>query len=125
MTVKTTFATSGAPAAAVTVKVDVPPAVTVAGTNAPVTPLGRSCTLSWIVSAAPFVEPVVTVYGTLAPRSTFCDGGVTEIEKSFAPQFGYFTVATRVSHLPMPVTLTSSLVYQKVQSSLASTVIAL
>src|SRR5262245_129398 len=117
MTVNVTFDVSGAPAVDVRVNVDVPPALTVAGTNAPLTPDGRSCTLSWIASADPFVDAVVTVYATFAPFARFCVGGVSVIEKSFAPQPGYFTVATRVSQPAVPVLLTSSLVYQNVQSS--------
>ena len=86
-----------APAAAVSVSVDVAPAVTVVGTNAAVTPAGRSWMLSAIVSAVPLVDAVVIVYVAVAPRRTLFVGGVAVIVKSLAAQFGNFTDETCVS----------------------------
>jgi hypothetical protein len=61
MTVKVTGVPSGAPADAVNVSVALDPAVMLAGTNDPVTPVGRSCTLSTMLSAPPAVGAVFTV----------------------------------------------------------------
>src|SRR5450631_4250476 len=90
-------AVNGALADAVSVSVEVPPVVTLVGLNTPVTPDGRSSTHKEMVSLAPAVFAVVTVYGTEAPCATFCVAGRAAIEKSFAAQLGNFTDEMYVS----------------------------
>jgi hypothetical protein len=68
--------------AADTVNVDVPPAVTVAGENEPVTPDGSPETLSVIDCVLPFTAVVVTVYGVELPAATDADAGETATVKS-------------------------------------------
>jgi len=75
-----------APAAAVeaaeTVSVELPPAVTVAGENDPVTPLGRPETLSAIACVLPLTAVVLTVYEVELPAATDADEGETARVKS-------------------------------------------
>src|SRR4051794_31818047 len=71
------------PAAAVTVRMDVPPVVIVLGLNTAVAPAGRPVTLRFIVPAAPTGAFGVTVYVTLPPAMTERDGGAAVTEKSF------------------------------------------
>src|SRR5262245_30576313 len=121
MTVKATGEpVSGAPGAAVKVSVALEPAVMLAGTNDPVTPVGRSCTLRVMFSALPAVSAVLTVYAISVAGKIDCDPGVADAEKLFAAQFGNLTLAMRVSHVAAPVVLYSSFVYQNVQSSAGS-----
>ncbi len=60
------------------------------------------------------------------PWVTVTEAGLTEREKSgVPPQLGNLNDAMRVLQLKLPVDFRSSLVYQNVQSSAGSTVIAL
>ena len=68
--------------AAVSVKVELPPAVTVAGLNEPVTPAGRPDTESEMLCVLPFKAEVVTVYGTDPPAATVLLAGEIEMPKS-------------------------------------------
>ena len=95
-------AVSGAAGVALSVRVDVLPAVTLAGTNAALTPDGRSWMLSAIASAVPFASAVVTVYVALPPSGRFCVAGVTPSVKSFFAQLGKVTEETWVSQLNVP-----------------------
>ena len=103
ITVKVTGPPSVATALALSVSVDELPAVTLAGRNAPVTPVGRSWTLRTMASAAPSVDAVVTTYVTVPLRRTLREAGAMLSEKSFAAQFGNFIDAICVSHVEAPV----------------------
>src|SRR5438093_7110806 len=65
-----------------TVRVDVPPAMTDGGANAPVAPEGNPVTVRFTVSAAPEVTCVVTVYVVLDPWATVWFDGLALMEKS-------------------------------------------
>ena len=102
------------PAAAVEaaemVSVELPPAVTVAGENDPVTPLGSPETLSAIACGLPLTAVVVTVYGVELPAATDAapgdratvksagGGGVCELTVTE-------TVVECVADDPVPVTV--------------------
>lgn len=66
----------------VTVRVDEPPAVTVAGTNEPLAPAGRPATLSAIDCVLPFTAAVDTVYVVEAPAATVRAAGEMPTVKS-------------------------------------------
>jgi hypothetical protein len=74
------------PAAAVElaemVNVALPPAVTVAGENAPVTPLGSPEMLSPIDCVLPLTAVVLTAYEVELPAATVADAGDTATVKS-------------------------------------------
>src|SRR5262245_27051112 len=69
-------------ASAEIVSVALPPAVTCAGENEPVTPLGSPETLSAIDCVLPFSAVVVTEYGVELPAATDAEAGDTAIVKS-------------------------------------------
>ena len=69
---------------ALSVSVELWPAVTDAGLKEPVTPDGRPLTESETVCALPLVTAVLTVNEVLLPWATVALEGVTETEKSFA-----------------------------------------
>ena len=102
------------PAAAVEpaeiVSVELPPAVTVAGENDPLTPLGSPVTLSVIVCVLPLTAVVLTVCGVELPTATDADDGDTATVKS-AGGGGVCvvtvteTVAVCVADDPVPVTV--------------------
>ena|SRR6185312_6211342 len=64
------------------VSVELPPAVTVAGENDPVTPLGSPETLSAIDCVLPLTAVVLTVYDVELPAATDADAGDTATVKS-------------------------------------------
>src|SRR5438132_101682 len=68
--------------AAVSVSVELPPAVTAAGEKLPVTPVGRPETLSEIDCVLPFSAVVDTMYVPLAPCAIACEAGDTATVKS-------------------------------------------
>jgi hypothetical protein len=89
---------SVAVASAFSVSTEGVPAVTVDGVKVPETPVGRSCTLSVIVSPVPASFAVLMVSVFCPPCATPTVAGVGLNEKSFAAQRGNLTVAIRVSH---------------------------
>jgi hypothetical protein len=99
---------AAAVAFAVTVSTEVFPAVTVAGENDPVTPLGNPEVVSVIACVLPFTAVVVTVYGVELPLATDADAGDTATVKSGAVG-GVTLTDTAVEWLPdaaVPVTVT-------------------
>jgi hypothetical protein len=64
------------------VKVELLPALTVAGLNVPVAPVGNPVTFRLIVSVELPTAVVLTVYGTLLPGFTVCTPGVADNVKS-------------------------------------------
>lgn len=70
--------------AKVKVRIEVPPATTLDGLKLPVTPHGSPDTDRSMVCAEPAVTAVLTVYDTFVLVNTSCDGGLTEMLKSFA-----------------------------------------
>ena len=120
------------PAAAVpafTVSVEEPPVVTAVGFNEAEAPEGTPETLRLMVSADPLTSVVLMVEVPWAFCASVRLLGLALIEKSLAgggpPQFGSLKEPMRVLQLKLPVAFRYSLVYQKVQSSTGSTVIAL
>ena len=111
------------------VSVELPPAVTDAGPNDAVAPEGRPLALRVTVCA----EPLVTAVAIVEVALPFCVAetalGLALIEKSFGggvpPQPGSLNVPIRVRQLNAPFAGMYSVVYQKVQPSTGSTVIAL
>src|SRR6266850_1439881 len=75
----------GAVAEVLTVNVELPPAVTLAGENEPVAPAGRPETESEIDCVLPFKAAVATVYVALLPATTDWLAGDTPSEKSGEP----------------------------------------
>jgi hypothetical protein len=67
---------------AVTVAVALPDPVTDAGLNETDVPAGNPLALRVTDPLNPFSAPMVTVHVALPPTVTFCEPGVTEIEKS-------------------------------------------
>ena len=120
-----------ADAVSVSVEVALPPAAGVTGLaeNAAVTPLGNPLALSVTAELKPLRLPTVTVLVPLAPCVTLTEAGLTETEKSGGggapPQEGNLKEPTRVLQLNVPLALMYSCVYQNVQSSEGSIVIAL
>jgi hypothetical protein len=90
------------------VSVDDPPAVTEAGENEAVAPLGRPLAASETVCAEPDVTAVETVVLVPAPAATDADVGLTESEKSFvaAAITLSVSVAVCVPVEPVPVIVT-------------------
>src|SRR5207237_2608392 len=68
--------------AAVSVNVELPPAVTVAGLKEPVTPAGRPDTESEMLCVLPFSADVDTVYVAVPPAATVLLAGEIEMPKS-------------------------------------------
>ena len=69
-------------AAMVSVSVEVPAPVTLAGLKAPVTPAGSPLTASAVACAAPALTVVVTEYVAVAPAVAVCAAGVSARVKS-------------------------------------------
>src|SRR5690242_9165055 len=120
------------PAAAVpefSVSVLLPPAVTDAGLNDAVAPAGKPLTLSETVSAVPETSAVEMVVLPPPPAVTETVAGLALMEKSLAavtpPQPGNLKEPMRVLQLKAPFAGMYSVVNQKVQSSLGSTVMLL
>ena len=111
-----------------TERVELPPAVTEAGLKLAVAPAGTPLTEKETVSAVPLVTAVATVYEVEPPCWTVWLAGLGAMEKSFAaatPQPGSLNEPMRVFQLKLPLAGMYSLVYQKVQPSTGSIVIAL
>src|SRR5207248_6005506 len=111
-----------------TVSVEELPAVTGLGLKLPLAPEGSPLTARLTEPAEPEVTVVETVYVVDCPWVTVWLEGETEIEKSLVgavPQFENLKDPIRVCQLKAPVAASYSFVYQKVQSSPGSTVIAL
>jgi len=104
---------------------DEPPAA--AGTA--VVPAGAPLTDRLMVSAEPLTRAVLMVLPPLPPCCRETAVGLALIEKSFGggvpPQLGNLKVPTRVFQLKAPLAGMYWFAYQKVQSSLGSTVIEL
>jgi hypothetical protein len=81
VTEKVVVAAAAVVAAAI-VSVALEPAVTVAGENDPVTPVGSPDTLSAIACVLPFTAVVVTEYDVELPAATDADAGDTAMVKS-------------------------------------------
>jgi hypothetical protein len=114
--------------AAVNVRVELPPADTVAGLKLAVTPLGRPLAARDTVSALPDVIAVLIVDVPAEPAATVSVAGAAAIEKSLVatlPQDGNLKDAIRVFQLNDPLDGMYSFVYQKVQSSVGSTAMEL
>jgi hypothetical protein len=112
---------------AVKVKVLFPPVV-LAGFNVAVTPAGRPDADKLTVPVNPFSGVTVTVLVPVEPWTTLTLLGEAETEKSGVggvPQFGNLKLAMRVFQLNEPVVFMYSWVYQNVQSSTGSIVMAL
>jgi hypothetical protein len=97
------------------------------GLNPAVVPAGRPVALTVTLCAEPLVMVVAMVDAALPPWGALTLLGLALMEKSdgVAPQPGNLKVPTRVFQLKEPVLGMYSLVYQKVQPSTGSTVIAL
>lgn len=110
------------------VRVEEPPEVTEVGLKLALAPAGRPEILKVTVWAVPEVVAVLMVLVPLFPWVKLTLEGLALIEKSLeaaVPQPGNLKEAIRVLQLKAPVLLRYSLVYQKVQSSTGSTVMAL
>src|SRR3954471_6207685 len=107
------------------VRVELAPALTEAGLNVAVAPLGRPLMLSVTLCAAPLVMAVAMVEVPVAFWLSVSVPGLALMEKSFAggvePQPGNLKEPMRVLQLNAPSALRYSVVYQKVQSSVGST----
>lgn len=110
-----------------TLSVDEPPAVTEVGFRVAVAPAGVPLTNRFTVPAVPVVKAVLMV--DVLPAFAASDRlvGLALIEKSFAggAHPGKVKEAIFVLQLNAPVAFRYSLVYQKVQSFVGSTVMAL
>ncbi|TME25142.1 MAG: hypothetical protein E6I64_11435 [Chloroflexi bacterium] len=97
--------------------------------NVALAPAGSPLALSATVCAEPLVTAVEMVEVPLPPAVTVTALGFALIEKSDggggAPQPGSLNVPTRVRQLNVPLAGMYSFVYQNVQSSAGSMVIAL
>jgi len=91
----------------VTVSVELPPAVTVAGENEPDAPAGRPATESEIDWVLPFTADVVTVYVALLPATTDWLAGETATVKSGVPVIVSVTVVECVALGAVPVTVSA------------------
>ena len=107
------------------VSVELPPAVIVDGLNDAVVPAGTPLALSATLSAEPLVTAVEMVDVALPPWTADTLLGFAAIEKSDAPQLESRKLPIRVRQLNAPLDGMYSFVYQKVQPSLGSMVIAL
>src|SRR6267378_2194386 len=108
---------------AVSVSVEVPPAVTEVGLNDAVAPAGRPVALKVTFCADPLVTAVEMVDEPLEPCWTETLVGFALIEKSFAGaagQPGSLNVPMRVLQLNEPFAGMYSFAYQKVQPSTGS-----
>jgi hypothetical protein len=91
-----------------------------------VTPVGTPDTEKLTTPLNPFNGVTVMVLVSLSLGVVVTFAGAAESEKSaLVPQLGNLKVAIRVFQLKIPVVFMYSLVYQKVQSSLGSTCMAL
>lgn len=116
------------PVAAVLLAVSVNTLVEVVGlvSKVAVTPAGRPEADRLTLPVKPPTGFTVMVLVPLPPWATETLAGDADSEKSgAAPQFGNLKLATRVFQLNEPVVFMYSVVYQKVQSSTGSTVMAL
>ena len=96
--------------------------------NAAVTPLGKPEALSVVAELKPFRLVMVMVLVPFEPCVMVMELGEAAIEKSgvaVPPQLGNLKLAMRVFQLNVPVVFMYSCVYQNVQSSTGSTVMAL
>src|SRR2546426_12722300 len=103
------------------------PTVTEGGLNDAEAPAGRPEADNVTVWGEPFVSAVETVAFAGLPGFTEPEGGLTAIEKSLAGGVthpGSWNDAMRVRQLKVPSAGMYSVVYQKVQPSIGSTVIA-
>jgi hypothetical protein len=97
------------------------------GEKPPDAPAGNALADSETAPGPP-VGATVIVYEVPPPAVTVCDDGDAEIVKSgvgAAPQFGNVKDVIQVLQFQVPFVFRYSLVYQNVQSSTGSTVIAL
>ncbi len=102
--------------------------VTEDGANDAVTPAGRPLAERLTADEKPAMLVTVTVLVPLPPCAIVSDEGLAPTEKSgvaVPPQLANLKEPTRVDQLKVPFALTYSVVYQNVQSSEGSTVIAL
>src|SRR5215471_2737115 len=109
---------------ALTVSVELPPAVTDVGLREAVAPLGTPETARLTVPALPEMTAVDMVLEPLVPCARLRLLGLAAIEKSL-PHPGSLNDPMRVFQLNSPVAGMYWFVYQNVQSSLGSTAIAL
>jgi len=117
-------------AVSVSVEVALPFAGGVTGLveNAAVTPLGKPVALSVVAELKPFRLVMVMVLVPFEPCVMVSELGEAAIEKSgvaVLPQLGNLKLLMRVFQLNVPVVFMYSCVYQNVQSSTGSTVMAL
>jgi hypothetical protein len=122
------YVPAGVLALVVTVSVELPPAVTLVGLKLAVDPLGRPLALSEMVCAEPLVTAVLMVLVALPPAVAVTLLGLALIEKSLpagAPQVEIWKEPMRVAQLNAPDAGSYWLTYQKVQSSVGSTLIEL
>ena len=112
---------------AFSVRVELPPAVTEVGLNEAVAPEGRPLAESATLCALPLVTAVEIVEVPEAPWLTVTVVGLALMEKSLVvvppPQPANLKEPMRVCQLNSPMAERYSVVYQKVQSSLGSTLI--
>ena len=97
------------------------------GEKLPVAPVGRPVTES-VTGPAPPVGFTLTVYVVPDPAVTVCEDGAADIEKSGVvgpPHPGNRNEVIHVLQFQVPLPFRYSVVYQNVQSSTGSTVIAL
>ena len=117
------------PAPTASVSVELPPLLTLGGLRLAVVPAGAPLTDRLMVSAEPLTRAVLMVLPPLPPCCRETAVGLALIEKSFGggvpPQLGNLKVPTRVFQLKAPLAGMYWFAYQKVQSSLGSTVIEL
>jgi hypothetical protein len=109
----------------VTVRVELPPAVTDVGLKLALAPDGRPETERLTLWALPDVTAVLMVVLAEPPWVAEMLPGLAAMEKSFVPQFANLKEAMRVFQLKAPFEGMYSFVYQKVQSSIGSTAMRL
>jgi hypothetical protein len=114
------------PVPTLSVSVELAPEVIGFGLKEVVVPAGRPLALSVTLCADPAVTAVEIVDVALPPCAAERLLGLAPIEKSEAtPQLGSRKIPIRVRQLNVPLDGMYSFVYQKVQPSTGSTVIAL
>jgi hypothetical protein len=91
---------------ALTVRVELPPAVTEVGLSEAVAPLGTPETLRLTVCALPAVTAVEIVLEPEVPCARLKLVGLAEIEKSFTAVTVNETLVECVTEAPVPVTVT-------------------